>query len=101
MIAPQAEKREPEAAAEAARKGSLRQALEAASVERADDIFAHYEELAALQRDYARLREEVRSGGDHGSLDAAMRDLLTRAFRAKLVPAIGRASGRARACTYV
>lgn len=86
MLAPQAAKLAPEAAAEAARKGNLRAALDAANIARGEDICAHYEELAALQRDYVRLREEVRAGGDHAALDAAMRDLLTRAFRAKLVP---------------
>src|SRR3546814_83900 len=86
MIAPQTGKLAPEAAVDAARKGNLRAVLEAATIARADDICAHYDELAALQRDYARLREEVRAGGDDASLDAAMRDLLTRAFRAKLVP---------------
>ena len=86
MLALQTERLAPEAAIAAASKGELRQALEAASVAYAEEIYAHYDELAALQRDYARLREEVRAGTNPSVLDAAMRDLLTLAFRAKLMP---------------
>lgn len=86
MLAPQAGRIALETAIAAAHKGDLRQALEAASLAHVDDICAHYEELAALQRDYARLREDVCAGSDQTALDAAMRDLLGRAFRAKIIP---------------
>ncbi|MBX7494624.1 hypothetical protein K3172_02000 [Qipengyuania sp. 6B39] len=86
MIAPQASRIAREDALAAAKSGKLADALKAAGVTHAADIVQHYEAMAALHQDYAKLRDAVRGASDPAAHDAALRALLGKAFHAKLVP---------------
>ncbi|WP_427969091.1 HEAT repeat domain-containing protein [Altererythrobacter sp.] len=84
MLAPQSEKIARDRAITAAQEGKLAAALEQAGVAGREAILAHYEAMANFHRDYAALESSL--GGGKDSVDRQMRELLGRAFRAKLVP---------------
>lgn len=52
----------------------------------ADAITAHEAEIRELHQQYTALRDQVARGGNPAAHDSALRDLLGRAFHAKLVP---------------
>lgn len=74
-----------EATLEAARSGGLAGKLQQLGVPQAEAIAAFHEAQAELHAEYARLAEDVRAGRGN---DAAVKALLTRAFKAKLVPVL-------------
>jgi len=59
---------------------------EAMASAHADAITAHEAEIRGLYQEYAALRDQVARGGNPAAYDGALRDLLGRAFHAKLVP---------------
>ena len=75
-----------EAAVEASRTGALRDWLDGAGVEHAATIAGHHEAMANRHAEYAALRSDVAKGGNASVLDTRARDLLGRAFKAKLLP---------------
>jgi poly-gamma-glutamate synthase PgsB/CapB len=85
MLAPQVGKIVPDAILAEARNGNLRSALSTSGAEHIDGICTQYDEMEALHQEYTKLAGEVRAGGEQGVLNSAMRNMLGRAFHAKLV----------------
>ena len=75
-----------DAAVISAQDGGLRDMLEGAGVQHASAIAEHYEAMSDYHKDYAALRTDLAAGGDAATLDVRMRDLIERAFKAKLLP---------------
>ncbi|MEL6876527.1 MAG: hypothetical protein AAGL68_00325 [Pseudomonadota bacterium] len=86
MLASQSEKLSAADALAAATQGRLADALAQAGIENPEAIIAHYAAMAETTRDYAALKDAVAAGGNHAALDAHMRALLGKAFKAKLLP---------------
>lgn len=86
MLKPQSGTIEAREAVEAAREGRLLSELQSAGAKGVDAIAAHYEAMAGFHRDYTALKDAVAKGGSNDALDKQTRELLERAFKAKLVP---------------
>lgn len=86
MLKAQGERLPVEKAIAAAQSSQLAETLRVAGIEGHEAIVAHYEAMRANMQAYDALKGVVVSGGSPSALDDQMRELLGKAFMAKLVP---------------
>ncbi len=86
MLAPQADLLSAADAIAAAKSGQLAETLRSAEVQNHEAILSHYDAMAESTRALTELQQAVAKGGDTAALDAQMRALLGKAFKAKLLP---------------